>query len=101
MDVSRFSVERRGNESRVELLVSGELDAHTAPQLEAHLQPGDSSPAIVLDLTDVEFIDSSGLGVIVAAHNSPDVGSLKVRGLSDRVRKVFEYAGLHEHLDIE
>lgn len=49
--------------------VSGELDLSTAPELQDRLSElcsGDRS--VVLDLTDLSFIDSSGLGVLVSAH---------------------------------
>jgi anti-sigma B factor antagonist len=49
--------------------VGGELDLYTAPQLReavARVLNGDG-PRIAIDLTDVGFIDSSGLGVIVSS----------------------------------
>lgn len=50
--------------------ISGEIDAHTAPELRAHLldllRSGDRH--LVVNLDGVEFIDSSGLGVLVAVR---------------------------------
>ncbi|WP_043986080.1 STAS domain-containing protein [Mycolicibacterium llatzerense] len=51
--------------------VSGTVDMLTAPQLEAAIAAaaGDASPAAVLvDLSAVDFLASSGMGVLVAAH---------------------------------
>ena len=48
--------------------MSGEIDLYTSPQLrESLLGSGsaESAPFVALDLTDVGFVDSSGLGVIV------------------------------------
>jgi anti-sigma B factor antagonist len=48
--------------------VRGELDLYTAPQLREHVVQlaDDASGRLVIDLDEVGFIDSSGLGVIVA-----------------------------------
>jgi anti-sigma B factor antagonist len=47
--------------------VSGELDIATAPALEAALEDAirDSAGALVLDVTELEFVDSSGLSVLL------------------------------------
>jgi len=49
--------------------VGGELDLYTAPQLRDAVAGvlEDDGPRIAIDLTDVGFIDSSGLGVIVSS----------------------------------
>lgn len=53
--------------------------------------PGDAPPArVLLDLSRVEFIDSSGLGAIVAAMKQLDGASrLELAGLTPAVEKVF------------
>ena len=49
--------------------ITGELDLSTAPALRARLlELCDSGDAVVLDLADVTFADSTALGVFVAAH---------------------------------
>lgn len=48
------------------VVVKGEIDLMTAPELSAALDPiADSSIGIVLDLTETSFIDSTGLAIIV------------------------------------
>ena len=55
---------------------------------------------LVLDLSGVTFIDSSGLGVLVGVlkriEEEGDDGGLEIRGLAGPARKVFEITGLHE-----
>lgn len=54
------------------LRVSGELDVAAAPRLRAELEPVLSSPGplmLVMDLSEVPFCDSVGLGVLVSTHN--------------------------------
>ena len=53
------------------------------------------SPRVVVDLSAVTFLDSSGLHALVAAyHRVPAGGELRVVGLRPNVRKVFEITGL-------
>ena len=77
--------------------VGGEIDVHTAPQvdeaLEAVAGPG---AAIVADLSKVEFIDSTGLSVLVRAlaRSRDEDGTLAVVATSERVTKVLRLTGL-------
>lgn len=77
---------------------AGELDAHAAPVLEAQTgalsrQPGGR---LIIDLSGVSFIDSTGLGVLVAAlkHAREAEGSLDVVVATPRVLKVLALTGL-------
>jgi len=53
------------------LSVSGVVDMLTAPQLEEAITTslGKTPAALVVDLTDVEFLASAGMGVLVGAHD--------------------------------
>jgi anti-sigma B factor antagonist len=76
----------------------GELDAHSAPILQASLDPLSRQPgvALVVDLSGVAFIDSTGLGVLVTAlkHVREGGGTLDVVASSPRVLKVFALTGM-------
>lgn len=78
--------------------VVGELDAHSAPKLQAHLDPLSErvGAAIVVDLSGVTFIDSTGLGVLVTTLKRvrETDGSLDVVATAPRVLKVFAITGL-------
>jgi anti-sigma B factor antagonist len=78
--------------------VVGELDIHTAPGLgqaiSEFVQEGVYD--LVIDLTNLEFLDSTGLGVLVAGLkkvNSHE-GSLELVCHEDRLLKVFQITGL-------
>ncbi|MBV7396158.1 STAS domain-containing protein [Mameliella sediminis] len=68
------------------------IDAAVAIQFKDRMREvlGNEKPRYVLDLHQVEFIDSSGLGAIVAAMKlMPKDGKLELAGLSPAVDKVF------------
>lgn len=53
--------------------VSGEVDLHSVPRFRAAMQDAESkvggeNPMILVDLSEVEFMDSSGLGVLIGHH---------------------------------
>jgi anti-sigma B factor antagonist len=77
------------------LILTGELDASTAPGLAAELSR-DPGPLVVLDLSELTFIDSSGLGAIHAARQRAmdDGGILVVCRPSPTVHRVLEITGL-------
>jgi anti-sigma B factor antagonist len=82
------------------LLLTGEIDSYTAPELSERL--AGEPPVEVLDLAGVTFIDSSGLRVIVEAHQSRlAAGSrLVLRSPSAAVQRRLEISGLAGHLDV-
>ncbi len=54
----------------------GDLDVYTAPKLREEIDDAMSrSTRVVVDLTDVHFIDSTALGVLVAAHQKAQSAS--------------------------
>jgi anti-sigma B factor antagonist len=58
------------------IAAAGVIDMITAPQLEDAIKAvaAKSPQAIIVDLTDVEFLASAGMGVIVAAHDAAPEG---------------------------
>lgn len=86
------------------LRVEGEVDLATADLLEAAVteaMDAGGSP-FVLDLTDVGFMDSTGIRVVVLAHRSAQErdGELFVVTGDGPVRRVFEVAGLGSTLTL-
>lgn len=93
-----FSVSSAQVNDRTVVTASGELDAYSAPMLQAQLDPVSqvSGAALVVDLSGVGFIDSTGLGVLVTTlkHVREAQGSLDVVVTAPRVLKVFALTGL-------
>jgi anti-sigma B factor antagonist len=78
--------------------VSGELDLETVPRFQATLDEVLASrPAtVLLGLEDVDFLDSTGLRVIVTTRKELEArgASLLIDGLSGAVQQVLDVAGL-------
>lgn len=81
------------------VVACGEVDLHTAPGLrEALLAARESSGTVIIDLTRVTFMDSSGLGVMVGALDraKQEKGSVLLVGPTPMVRKVLGITRLDE-----
>ena len=80
--------------------VAGEVDVYSAPALRERvtslLQP--DSTQLVVDLTGISFIDSTGLGVLVAGQNRAGElgGGLSLVCQQERVLKLFRITGLDQ-----
>jgi anti-sigma B factor antagonist len=100
-----FSVQVDDADDRQVVTVRGELDLATAPQLEEVLLPAlhDGGTA-VLDLRPLDFMDSTGVRVIVAAHHAAqDSGGRLAIVRTDPegpVGRVLEISGLDAILDL-
>jgi anti-sigma B factor antagonist len=68
--VQPLAVERTSSDGVELLLVEGELDAATAPRLIAVLNRAiqDALRSLVIDLSRVDFMDSTGLALLLNAH---------------------------------
>ncbi len=80
--------------------VRGELDLSTAPELEGPLNEAleEGEGSLLIDLSGCEFIDSTGIALIVRAWQRLDSGedgrSLAICSQNDQVRRVLEITGL-------
>ncbi len=76
----------------------GEVDVSTAPALRQRLYELPESAKVVVDLSEVTFLDSTGLGVLVAAlkrvRESDAGGDLRLVVTRPQVSKVLEVTGL-------
>jgi anti-sigma B factor antagonist len=83
--------------------LAGDIDMHTAPRLREALRDlSGESGVVVIDLTAVKFLDSSGVGALVgaAALFLEAGGSLRLACPPPRVQKVFRISRLAEVIPI-
>ena len=88
-------VDRTGNRQGTTVRLSGELDASTVGALFDSVEPARSAARLVLDLTDLSFVDSSGLGAFVAiGERRRALGSeVEIVNAQDSVQRLFEIVG--------
>ncbi len=103
MPSARLELHRTSEGDTTVLALVGELDAHTCADFDAALAGEADEDEVVLDLSEVRFVDSLGLRAIVAEHNSRSEHQrrLRLRNLQESVARTFEYAGLRDHLLID
>ncbi|OBH74816.1 anti-anti-sigma factor [Mycobacterium scrofulaceum] len=99
-----FWVTRRDAGDAVVLQVSGVVDIITAPSLATHIDVAlAGTPAVlVIDLTEVDFLSSAGITVLVEVHrlteNSPT--SLRVAADGSATSRPLRIVGLDEFIDL-
>ena len=80
--------------------LSGDIDLQYSPQLRRLLQAKANQrvPALLLDFTEVKYIDSSGLATLVEYYQKSRSysGQIALAALSTRVKSVFELVRLTE-----
>jgi anti-sigma B factor antagonist len=86
------------------ITIQGQLDVYTAPQLRqtlADLLNRDVS-TVILDVSPVEYVDSTALGVLIGAVRrvSERSGSLKLVCNNERIRRIFQITGLAKIFEI-
>jgi anti-sigma B factor antagonist len=99
------SVQTQTDDGSPVVVVTGEIDMATAPmlgrELTSAIESGDGP--VVLDLTEVTFLDSSGLRVAIVAHRDLGDRGRRLAVVCDpegHVRRTFALAGLADVLDL-
>lgn len=89
---------QKAHDDTVTLEIEGEIDLHSAPQLrgELHRLSETGVKNLIVDLGEVTFIDSTGIGVLVGAlrRARESGGGVAFCCARQRVRRVFEITGL-------
>lgn len=101
---SHFRVEVRNADAAAVITVSGELDLASSPALEEELERVAQSDAqlIVVDLRQLEFMDSTGLSVLVRAHQRAEENGRRL-GLvngSQQVQRLLTLTGVADRLTL-
>ena len=91
------------------LPLEGEIDLHISPRIAASLgvMIEEKPPRLVVDLSRVSYIDSSGLAVLIEGMQNVEAygGKFALAGLQENVRPIFEIARLdqvfliYDHVD--
>jgi anti-sigma B factor antagonist len=100
----KVNIEKHQDDKEIFVSVSGEIDAYTAPKLREELLPltEGKNNVITVNLKDVSYLDSTGLGVFVGMFKQlkKNDGELKLVELSDRLKRLFHITGLSHVMSI-
>lgn len=83
--------------------VTGDIDAHSAPSLAERLDQFEGEGDRRVNLANVEFMDSSGLRVLIDSHQkATEAGArLVLVNPGKAVARIIEVSGLSDHLNVE
>ncbi len=89
---------------RLTVQLKGELDHHSAERARSVLDTmlhDVSVRELVLDLSEISFMDSAGLGVVLGRYRTIQLrgGRIIVRGVSPSVDRIFKMSGLYALID--
>lgn len=95
---------RRIDDGTQALDLEGEVDVYTAPKLRQEImdQVDSGVKNLLVNLTKVEYLDSTGLGILIGGVKrlKEQGGSLKLVGPSARITRIFEITGLNKIFDV-
>ena len=97
-----MTVTKTKKDNVLTVAVNGRLDTTTAPELEAQLRSViDGVTLLTFDLTDLEYISSAGLRVLMWAQRIMNSqGEMKVCNVNETVEEIFDITGFSEILTI-
>lgn len=99
-----MEIQVRNHTDAAVIEVRGEVDLYTSPQVREAILGAMSArtPTVVVDLSGVGYMDSSGVATLVEGLQSSRAygGAFRLAGLGDTVRQVFKFAKLEKVFEI-
>ena len=98
-----MTIEKNVTGAVITLKIVGRLDTSTAPALEAAIDGCTAGIGeLILDCSELEYVSSAGLRVILKAQKQMNVqGSMKLIGVNEAIMEVFDITGFADILTIE
>lgn len=100
-----FAIEQAWEGERCRLMLQGELDLATAPVLQAAIRDVQARGVkqLTLDLSDLQFMDSTGLAILVGEHQAADMNghTFSLRGRTPQIHRLFELTGMLGHFTFD
>lgn len=97
-----MTINKEVNGSKLNIALVGRLDTTTSPELEEELKASlDNIQELVFDFTQLEYISSAGLRVLLATQKTMNKqGLMTVCNVNETVMEVFEVTGFVDLLTI-
>lgn len=101
----KFWITKEVNTDTITVFLNGELDLSVAPEMRADLEPyvNQSDRALVLNLKDLTYIDSTGIGIIILILKQRDaIGApFYVAEIPSKIGRLFDITGISQYLIAE
>ncbi len=98
-----LNIKKTKDGSKLEFALEGRLDTMTSPDLEAAIKENiDGVTELVFDFSDLAYVSSAGLRVLLSAQKTMNAnGSMVVKNVSDEIQEIFDVTGFSDILNIE
>ena len=98
-----MNIKKKKDGSTLTVVISGRIDTSTAPEADAAINGSlDGIESLILDFSDVEYISSAGLRMLLSLQKKMmKKGGMKLIGVNEDVNDVFEVTGFDEILTYE
>ncbi len=83
---------------KLTLKLNGELDHHSAPKIREDLDKKilqSGADTIIFDLSDLTFMDSSGIGVLLGRYKLFATRRLRIKGAKENIEKLLKMSGVY------
>ena len=93
-------------EKVLEIELTEEIDHHNSEKIRTRVDyeiQRFSPKKIIIDLSKVKFMDSAGIGLIIGRYKTALSygGTLEVRNVSEKLKKILEMSGIHKIINIK
>ena len=98
-----MTINKEAKGSKLTMAIEGRVDTTTAPELDNQLKESiEGVTDLILDFTKVEYVSSAGLRVLLSAQKTMNKqGQMKLVGVSDDIKEIFDITGFSEILSFE
>jgi len=98
-----MTINKEAKGSKLTMAIEGRVDTTTAPELDNQLKDSiEGVTDLILDFTKVEYVSSAGLRVLLSAQKTMNKqGQMKLVGVSDDIKEIFDITGFSEILSFE
>lgn len=98
-----MKIEKLLEDGKLCLTVEGRLDSTTAPELEKEIEDSiEGVEDLTFDFNNLEYISSAGLRVLLVAQKiMKNQGEMRVTGLNEEVKEIFDVTGFSDILTVE
>ena len=104
MEERNMTITNQMEGTTLTMMIEGRIDTQTAPDFETAINGSlDPVTALILDFTNVNYISSAGLRVVLTAQNMMNAknGTMVIRGAAKNIKGVFKVTGFDSFLTFE